>query len=29
MVGFAHTRFLIRHTVLFDSVKSEMNHGVC
>ena len=29
MVGFAHTRFLICHIVLFDGVKCEMDHGVC
>ncbi len=28
MVGFAHTRFLVRHTVVFDGVISWINHGV-
>ena len=28
MVGFAHTRFFVHHTVLFDGVESEMDHGV-
>ena len=27
MVGFAHTRFLVRHTVVFDGVISEIDHG--
>ena len=28
MVGFAHTRFLVRHTVVFDGVISEIDHSV-